>query len=268
MRPGACERMGMSSEDLAKLNPDLIETHISAFGWTGPYAHRAGVDPIAQAITGLQDAQGGDHRAPYLLCALAPCDYTSGAMAALGTVLALLVRHRTGIAQQVHTNLLNSGIIMSADGFMRAKGKPRRLTADRLLYGLNALHRLYQTSDGWIYLSAQTKMNLSDLRKSLNPLTPTRDMKNTLDTDIEHSDSALSHLLSKVFLEQTTRKTLQVLQDSAIPSVPVVYDYDKSFYTDRQALANGHISSIEHPTIGTLQIGVNLVTFNNVKHKI
>ena len=59
MRPGATDRMGLDSDTLAALNPRLIESHITAYGWDGPYSQRPGVDPIAQAITGLQRAQGG-----------------------------------------------------------------------------------------------------------------------------------------------------------------------------------------------------------------
>ncbi|HAC18987.1 MAG TPA: hypothetical protein DCF78_10490, partial [Dehalococcoidia bacterium] len=113
MRPGATDRMGLSSEKLAEINPNLIETHVTAYGWTGPYAHRPGVDPLAQAITGLQRAQGGNGLPPMFLGRLAPCDYTGGAMTALGAVMALFARERTGVAQKVNTNLLSAGIIMN-----------------------------------------------------------------------------------------------------------------------------------------------------------
>ena len=117
MRPGATDRMGLDRETLAALNPRLIESHITAYGWDGPYSQRPGVDPIAQAITGLQRAQGGYGGPPVYLSALAPCDYTGGALGALGTILALLARERTGIAQRANTNLLAAGALMCADGF-------------------------------------------------------------------------------------------------------------------------------------------------------
>ena len=36
MRPGATDRMGLDSETLASLNPQLVQTHITAYGWDGP----------------------------------------------------------------------------------------------------------------------------------------------------------------------------------------------------------------------------------------
>ena len=54
LRPGATDRMGISRERLLELNPLMIESHVSAFGWDGPFAHRPGLDPLAQAWMGLQ----------------------------------------------------------------------------------------------------------------------------------------------------------------------------------------------------------------------
>ena len=92
LRPHATERMGITPT----LNPRLIETHLTGYGWTGPYAKRPGIDPLAQALMGLQRAQGGPENPPVFPAQLAPTDYTTGALGALGTVLALYARARTG----------------------------------------------------------------------------------------------------------------------------------------------------------------------------
>ena len=126
MRPGATGRLGLGSDDMAALNPRLVESHVTAFGWDGPYAHRAGVDPLAQALTGLQRAQGGESLPPVYLAALAPTDFTAGAMGALGALLCLYTRERHGVTQKADTNLLSAGIVLSVEGFMRYEGKPPR----------------------------------------------------------------------------------------------------------------------------------------------
>src|SRR5262249_11448135 len=41
LRPQATERMGLGPA----INPRLIETHMTGYGWTGPYAKRPGIDP-------------------------------------------------------------------------------------------------------------------------------------------------------------------------------------------------------------------------------
>ena len=86
LRPHATERMGVGPA----VNPRLIETHMTGYGWTGPYAKRPGIDPLAQALMGMSRAQGGPDNPPVFPAQLAPTDYTNGAMGALGTILALL----------------------------------------------------------------------------------------------------------------------------------------------------------------------------------
>src|SRR5262249_39120305 len=107
LRPHATERMGLGGD----VNPRLIETHLTGYGWTGPYAKRPGIDPLAQALMGLERAQGGGDNPPVFLAQLAPTDYTTGALGALGTLLALLVRSRTGIVQRVESDLLSGAIL-------------------------------------------------------------------------------------------------------------------------------------------------------------
>ena len=123
MRPGATDRMGLSAEELERLNPGLIQAHTTAFGWSGPYAHRPGVDPLAQAWMGLQFAQGGRGNPPVFLAQLAPTDFSSGGMIALGAIMALYARERTGVAQKVDCNLLNAGATLREDDFLRFEGK-------------------------------------------------------------------------------------------------------------------------------------------------
>jgi crotonobetainyl-CoA:carnitine CoA-transferase CaiB-like acyl-CoA transferase len=153
LRPHATERMGLGPA----LNPRLIETHMTGYGWTGPYARRPGIDPLAQALMGLSRAQGGAENPPVFPAQLAPTDYTNGAMGALGTIMALLARARTGVVQRVDSDLLSGGIVLSSASFTRYAGKPERPLADKDQYGLGPFHRLYRLRDGWIYVVAQSE---------------------------------------------------------------------------------------------------------------
>ena len=49
----------------------------------------AGLDPLAQALIGLQRAQGGPENRPVYLGQVAPTDYVAGALAALGAIMIL-----------------------------------------------------------------------------------------------------------------------------------------------------------------------------------
>ena len=247
MRPGATDRMGLDPDTLRRLNPRLIQSHITAYGWDGPYAQRPGVDPIAQAITGLQSAQGGYESPPVYLSALAPCDYTGGALGALGTVLALVARERFGIAQKVDTNLLASGSVMAADDFLEYDRKPPRRLPDRDQLGVSPFRRLYRIADGWIYLAAERP---GDRRKTLSALGQPAD-------EAEPDESRLESL----FIRLSSDDALDALRSFDVPCAPVVEGYGVGFFSDPQAQANRMSVTLAHPTLGDIHFSGNLVSF-------
>ena len=240
MRPGATDRMGLDSATLEDLNPDLIESHVTAYGWDGPYSHRPGVDPIAQAITGLQRAQGGYDGPPVYLGALAPCDYTGGALGALATVLALVARERLGIAQRVNTSLLAAGALVCVDGFIDYEGKSPRPLPDRDQFGLGPFRRIYRASDGWIAIAA--------------------DAPETTDapTWLWIPDQA-----ERAFADMTVNEALETLRRHSIPCAPIVDNYVTGFFSDPQAESNRMATELDHPTIGTVKLSGNLVSFDS-----
>ncbi len=261
MRPGATDRMGLDSDTLAELNPELIEAHVTAYGWTGPYAHRPGVDPLAQAITGLQREQGGQGP-PMFLGILAPTDYTAGAMGALGATLALYARRRYGIVQKMNTNLLSGGIIMGADGFMRATDKPSRILTDSEHYGVSALRRLYQAEDGWLYLAADDQRHWGPLCESLGIEDLLTDARFESGESRAANESGLVALLQDAIGARNVEDVIDALGLVGVPSAPVVANYDEAFFNHPQAADNGLISHLRHPNLGALSLASNLVKFS------
>jgi crotonobetainyl-CoA:carnitine CoA-transferase CaiB-like acyl-CoA transferase len=63
-RPGVMDRLHISYEELREVNPEIIYAQLSAFGQTGPYASRPGVDLIAQAISGGMSMTGHPGQPP------------------------------------------------------------------------------------------------------------------------------------------------------------------------------------------------------------
>lgn len=106
-RPGTLEKWGLSYDELTKLNPDLILTRVSGYGQDGPYCARPGYGVIGEAMSGLRHLIGDPDRPPSRV-AMPLTDYICGLYAALGTVMALLSRERTGKGQCVDASLLES----------------------------------------------------------------------------------------------------------------------------------------------------------------
>ena len=108
-RPAVKARLGIDYLTLSALNPRLVYVSISGFGQTGPYADRAGLDQIAQGLSGFMTVNGFPGQGP-LRAGLPIADLTAGLMAAHGVMVALYERERSGRGQWVHTSLLQAMI--------------------------------------------------------------------------------------------------------------------------------------------------------------
>ncbi|GIX48560.1 MAG: hypothetical protein KatS3mg131_2771 [Candidatus Tectimicrobiota bacterium] len=258
LRPGAVTRLGIACER----QPRLILTHISGYGTRGPYAHRPGIDPLAQALIGLERAQGGEGNPPVFPAQLAPTDYTAGALAALGTLLALFVRARTGQGQEVHTNLLNGGILLCSEWFTRYAGRPRRPLADRGQYGLGPFHRLYAVKDGWIYVVAPSPAAQQALCHALG----SPDLAAVAD-DVpaggHANDTPLAHALAQRFASLSQTEALARLQAAGVPCAPVLPGDSEVFLGDAHALANDMVATYAHPRLGQLRVARHYLRFGH-----
>jgi crotonobetainyl-CoA:carnitine CoA-transferase CaiB-like acyl-CoA transferase len=264
MRPGATERMGIGPDMLQTLNPRLIETHVTGYGWRGPYAHRPGIDPLAQALMGLQRAQGGPGNPPVFPAQLAPTDFTTGAMGALGAILALFVRERTGVVQRVDSNLLNGGIILSSEWFTRYAGKPMRRLGDKGQYGLDAFHRLYQVHDGWLYVVAETPAQRLALCQALDR----EDLGRTNadpPADCHPAETPLAQALAQCFAGLTLVESLTRLQKAGVSCAPAVAGHSELFLDDPHSVANDMVVMHQHPVIGRLRLARHYIRFGNTQ---
>ena len=106
-RPGALEKWGLGYDALSVDNPGLVMARVSGFGQTGPYASRAGYALIGEAMGGLRYITGEPDRAP-ARAGISVGDSLAGLHAALGTMMALHSRHRTGKGQIVDAAIYES----------------------------------------------------------------------------------------------------------------------------------------------------------------
>ena len=263
MRPGATDRMGLGADIMKELNPGLVAAHSTAFGWTGPYSHRPGVDPLAQAWMGLQRAQGGQDNSPVFLAMLAPTDFTSGGLTALGAIMALYARQRTGVAQKVDCNLLNSGALLRGDDFMRYEGKQPSPIADRGQYGLNALHRLYETREGWIYLIAESQAEWKRLCSAICREGLLADCRFRSEEDRARNDAELSLELSALFAEKTSAHLLASLRAANVLCVEVTERYNVEYFDEVNFIKQGMVDEHQHPRYGLMKFSSNGIRFSD-----
>ena len=111
MRAQVKHRLKVSYDDVKAVNPRIVYGSISGFGQDGPYGQRAGVDQIAQGMGGLMSITGLPGQGPVRV-GIPIDDLTAGNLLALGIMMALFDRERTGVGRWVTTSLLEAQIFM------------------------------------------------------------------------------------------------------------------------------------------------------------
>lgn len=106
-RVGTMEKWGLGYDTLSKINPRLIMVRITGFGQTGPYASRAGFASVCEAMGGLRYISGFPDRPP-VRTGVSLGDSLAGLHGALGAMMAVEARHKTGKGQIVDASIYES----------------------------------------------------------------------------------------------------------------------------------------------------------------
>ncbi len=110
-RPGTMERWGLGYDALSRDNSGLVMVRVTGFGQDGPYAARAGFASVCEAMGGLRYVSGYPDRPPVRV-GISLGDTLAGLHAALGTLMALHQRERTGRGQVVDSSIFESVLAM------------------------------------------------------------------------------------------------------------------------------------------------------------
>jgi len=99
--------LGIDYATLAVINPRLIYGSISGYGQTGPASDKGAVDQIIQGVAGMMSITGQPGEGP-MRAGIAVSDIAAGHQLAIGILLALRERDRSGLGQWVQVSLLEA----------------------------------------------------------------------------------------------------------------------------------------------------------------
>jgi crotonobetainyl-CoA:carnitine CoA-transferase CaiB-like acyl-CoA transferase len=166
-RPGVMARLGIGFEALRAVNPKIVFASVSAYGQTGPWRDKPGVDGIVQAVSGLM-SNIGDENSPPMKVLVPAVDMVTGFLTTSTVMAALRVVQATGLGQHLDMSLYNSAIMFQQSAvasYLSSGEKPIRIGTAA---PYSAPNEAYPTKDGWIMIAAYHDDRWPALCKLLN----------------------------------------------------------------------------------------------------
>lgn len=147
-RKGVMEKLGLGPQELLKENPRLIYARLTGYGQRGSYATAAGHDINYIAMSGLLSRLGRSGEKPYAPLNLL-ADFAGGGLTcAMGIVLALLERTKSGKGQIIDASMVEGAAYVGSFVWKsRSIGMWDRSRGENMLDSGAPFYDTYQTSD-------------------------------------------------------------------------------------------------------------------------
>jgi formyl-CoA transferase len=264
-RPDVKHKLGIDYETLAAESPRLIYASISGFGQGGPYRERAGFDQVAQGMGGLMWVTGLPGQGP-VRAGTPVADLSAGLFAALGILIALQERERSGKGQWVQSSLLSAMVAMmdfQAARWLVEGEVPGQAGND---HPTSMPTSVYPTRDGFVNIAA-----------SGNPIFARMCAAFGVPELAKHSDYASAKLRSKnrMALNEAisvhsrryeSTALIALLADAGVPCGPI-YKMDEVF-ADPQVEHIGMAVPVPTPEGGSLSLVGQPITLSRTPAKM
>ncbi|XP_054468324.1 alpha-methylacyl-CoA racemase [Anoplopoma fimbria] len=148
-RKGVMEKLGLGPQELLKENPRLIYARLTGYGQSGSHATAAGHDINYIAMSGLLSRLGRSGEKPYAPLNLI-ADFAGGGLScALGIVLALLERTKSGKGQIIDASMVEGAAYVGSFAWKsRSIGMWDRPRGQNMLDSGAPFYDTYETADG------------------------------------------------------------------------------------------------------------------------
>ncbi|HWT06629.1 MAG TPA: CoA transferase, partial [Xanthomonadales bacterium] len=253
LRPGTMDALGLGHAALLDESPRLIYLAATGFGDDGPYAQLAGLDIIAQAMSGLMSITGEPDSAPVKV-GVPIADLTSALYATIAVLAALRARDRDGRGQFIGVSLLESAVSFAVweAGRYFATGEVPKPSGSA--HQAIAPYQAVRSADGWFTFGANTQahwlrccavLGLDALANDERFATNERRMANR---------PALIAAIEAATTTQPSAHWTAVLTEAGIPCGPILR-FDQVF-NDPHLAARGFFVDAPHAALGPVrQIG-------------
>jgi crotonobetainyl-CoA:carnitine CoA-transferase CaiB-like acyl-CoA transferase len=219
-KPGTLEKWGIGNEVLREKFPRLVHCRICGFGADGPRGGNPGYDAIIQAMTGMIAATGSPESGPMRI-GVPLVDIGTGLYAAIGILMALSERQRSGLGQFLETTLYETGLAImhphTANYFMH--GKPPSLTGNE--HPNLVPYAIFPTKTDDIFIGVGNDGTFRKLAKEIGKPELGTDPRFARNKDRIANREALRAELAAVFSQHEAEPLCNRLLAAGLPAGPV-----------------------------------------------
>ncbi|MBI3693825.1 MAG: CoA transferase [Acidobacteria bacterium] len=246
-RPGSLERMGLGYEQARARNQRLVYCSISGYGQDGPARDLPAMDLILQAASGLISVTGVKD-GETVRCGHSVADITAGMFAAMGILIALHARERSGAGQLVDVSMLDSMISAMGSNFANYLGSGVIPGPMGTAFKAIVPYRTFGTADRDIAIAVASDKLWEAFCRAIDRPDLAEDPRYASNAlRVQHRDT-LEPLLFQMFRKATASEWQQRLDAAGVPCAPV-RTLDE-VCRDPQAAAREMFPTLRHPTAG------------------
>ncbi len=249
--PGGMERLGLSYEEVSKINPRIIYASISGFGQTGPRRNDVSYDVVAQAMGGLMSVTGYADGEP-LKAGISLGDYMGGYNGVIAILAALYYRMVTGKGQSIDISMQDgiwAMVFPDRADYFDTRIVPRRI-GNKL--SSSAPFGAYNARDGHVVICTITDPQWQKVLQAMGredlsgePRYATREKRTQ---NMEEVDG----LVQAWCREKTVEEVLAILKKYGVPCSPLpAFDQVAG---DPQLLSREMIVEVEQPVSGKVKL--------------
>lgn len=218
---GTMERWGIGSDILAERFPRLVYCRVSGFGADGPFGGAPGYDAAIQAMAGIMSVNGSVGGEPTRV-GVPIVDLVTGLNAAIGVLLALQERTRSGRGQFVDTALFDCGLSIlhphTANFFASGKIPARTGNAHPNISPYDLVH----TGTVPIFLAVGNDRQFAKLCQVLGAPQLARDSRYLSNADRSIHRVALKRALTDLMAQHDGSVLAKSLIDAGVPCSSVL----------------------------------------------
>lgn len=219
---GTLAKMGLSYEDLRKVNPEIIFASISGYGQNGPWAKLAAYDNVIQAMCGMMEMTGFADDVPTKVGPALGDNFT-GLTMALGIVMAYYHKLNTGKGQYLDVSMMDTLFGMMESPILTKELLGKELTRCGNTDPTLCPYDVYPCQDGYFSagLAAGSDAEWKRFCTAINMPELLEDARfATNELRLEHYD-ILTPILTEYFKTKTKAELTEAFNANNIPSSPV-----------------------------------------------